>query len=160
MSIIFHRFLYRENAWLLLLWWQHSLGLQDGSPSGLQCNVQYDFMIISNLGFLTVLEFVVSLTVHSLICGALDQTILIDQQVKSWTGSIQVPEPDYLSPALGKIRSLIQQRQGKNSSIEKQICKDNGHHDKQHDSTNPLADGLLQLPLVSGLQWFSLYCAF
>lgn len=42
MSIIFLHLLCRENAWLLFLWWQRSLGPQDGSPSGLQFDIRYN----------------------------------------------------------------------------------------------------------------------
>lgn len=143
MSIISHHLLYRGNAWLLLLWWQHSLGPQDGSPSGLQVTTISDY---GHLDLLAVSQFAGGPTVYGLICRALDQSIFSDQQVQSWTGSIQVPEPDDLLPALGKMRRLIQQRQRNNSSTKKQICKGDGGHDKdKHDSTDPLVD-VLQLP--------------
>lgn len=144
MSIISHHLLYRENAWLPLLWWQHSLGPQDGSPSGLQVTTISDLL---HLDLLAVSQFTGGPTVYGLICRALDQSIFSDQQVQSWTGCIQVPEPDNLLPALGKMRPLIQQRQGNNSSTKKQICKGGGGHDKdKHDWTNPLVDVVLQLP--------------
>lgn len=100
------------------------------------------------------------LTVQSWLCRALDQALLGDQQVQSWTGSIQVPEPDDLLPAWGEMRPLIQQRQGQNASTEQEIGKGDGEHDKEnHVSTNPLGDVLLWSP-VCCVQWFRLYCAF
>lgn len=47
------------------------------------------------------------LTVHTLVLRAVDLSIPADQEVQSWSNSVQVPEPDHLVPPVGYVGSVV-----------------------------------------------------
>lgn len=89
---------------------------------------------------------------QSLGLRAVDLSIRTDQQVKSRSGRVQVPETDHLVPAMVNVGPLLWQGHANNSSIEKDVCNGYSDYEQEHVFVKPCVPAVLLLPPVGSVK--------